>query len=270
MKLIEMKCKNCGATLKVNPDDKNVNCTFCNTVFKIDDEVQHVKYDDMEQSGYEFEKGKIRAREEANQKKIMNQNAILQAQYDEERRKKNLKWWIIGWIFFFPIPLTILIWKSKWDKNKKIIATIILWGGLLIYGALNPSDTETSQTNLNESTNMKYTLIGGTLGQYGKKVTLNKDTDAPVTKYLYKIPTGTYTVTTTYKNLSEFWIVKDNVVNNGTDKYPEELIYVGNAHDITDGDDDFNGRASKELTITISSDESVLINGTETLIFVAK
>ena len=40
-----MKCKNCGATLKVNSDNKDVNCTFCNTTFKIDDEVQHIKYD---------------------------------------------------------------------------------------------------------------------------------------------------------------------------------------------------------------------------------
>ena len=147
MKLVEMKCKNCGATLKVNSDDKGVKCTFCNTTFKIDDEVQHIKYDDMEQSGYEFEKGKIRAREEAKQARIDEKNAILQAQYEEEKRKKNLKWWIIGWIFFFPIPLTILIWKSKWEQKVKIIATVVLWGVLLIIGALSPNDTANTQTN---------------------------------------------------------------------------------------------------------------------------
>lgn len=147
MKLVEMKCKNCGANLKVNPEDKDVKCTFCNTSFKIDDEVKHIKYDDMEQSGYEFEKGKIRAREEAKQAKIDEKNAILQAQYEEEKRKKNLKWWIIGWIFFFPIPLTILIWRSKWNQKTKIIVTAVLWGGFLIIGALSPSDTTSTQTN---------------------------------------------------------------------------------------------------------------------------
>ena len=70
MKLIEMKCKNCGAKLKVNSDEKEAHCDFCGIDFKIDDEVHHIKYDDMEQSGYEFEKGKIRAREELEQKKI--------------------------------------------------------------------------------------------------------------------------------------------------------------------------------------------------------
>lgn len=147
MKLVEMKCKNCGAVLKVNPDDKDVTCSFCNTSFKIDDEVQHHKFDDAEQTGYEFEKGKIRAREEAKQEKIREQNAILQAQYEEEKRRKNLKWWIIGWIFFFPIPLTILIWKSKWEQKTKIIATVILWVVLLIISALNPSDTTSTQAN---------------------------------------------------------------------------------------------------------------------------
>ena len=58
MKLVEMKCKNCGAKLKVNFDIKEANCQFCGTEFRIDDEVQHHKLDDAEQTGYAFEKGK--------------------------------------------------------------------------------------------------------------------------------------------------------------------------------------------------------------------
>ena len=151
MKLIEMKCKNCGAKLKVNPEKKEAHCEFCGVDFKIDDEVHHIKYDDMEQSGYEFEKGKIRAREESEQKKIQEQNEILQAQYKQEKKKKNLIWWIIGWIFCFPIPLTILIWKSNWDKNKKIIATVVLWIVILILGAIsNDQEQENKQKRIIE------------------------------------------------------------------------------------------------------------------------
>ena len=58
MKLVEMKCKNCGAKLKVNSEVKEANCQFCGAEFKIDDEVQHHKLDDAEQTGYELEKGK--------------------------------------------------------------------------------------------------------------------------------------------------------------------------------------------------------------------
>lgn len=64
MKLIELKCKNCGAILKVKSDSIDIHCEHCQANYKFDDEVQHIKYDDMEQAGYEYEKGRIRAREE--------------------------------------------------------------------------------------------------------------------------------------------------------------------------------------------------------------
>ena len=64
MKLVELKCKNCGANLKVPENQTNITCEFCNTTFHLDDEVQHIQYDNMQQSGYEFEKGRIKAREE--------------------------------------------------------------------------------------------------------------------------------------------------------------------------------------------------------------
>ena len=66
MKLIEMRCKNCGAMLNVEENSVDIVCNYCGAKFKLDDEVQHVKYDDMEQAGYEFEMGKIRARQEHN------------------------------------------------------------------------------------------------------------------------------------------------------------------------------------------------------------
>ena len=60
MKLVELKCKNCGAKLSIPKDSKIVTCDFCKTTFQIDDEIKHIKYDNMMQSGYEFEKGRIR------------------------------------------------------------------------------------------------------------------------------------------------------------------------------------------------------------------
>ena len=61
MKLIELKCENCGADLEVNSELKEVNCKYCHTKFKVDN---GIKYDDLEQAGYEFEKGKLRAQQE--------------------------------------------------------------------------------------------------------------------------------------------------------------------------------------------------------------
>ena len=64
MKLVEMKCKNCGGELKIEDGADTVTCPYCNITYKIDDEVKHVKYDDMENSGYEFEKGRLKAQTE--------------------------------------------------------------------------------------------------------------------------------------------------------------------------------------------------------------
>lgn len=64
MKLVELECQNCGATLKFEEGTEIVSCPYCKATYKLDDEAQHIKYDDMENSGYEFEKGRIKAQKE--------------------------------------------------------------------------------------------------------------------------------------------------------------------------------------------------------------
>ena len=45
--------------IKTDPELDEITCKYCQTTFKMDDEVKHVKFDDMEQNGHEFEKGVI-------------------------------------------------------------------------------------------------------------------------------------------------------------------------------------------------------------------
>lgn len=153
MKLVELKCKNCGSILKVDENAKSVTCEYCQTTFSIDDEVQHVEYDNMEKSGYEFEKGRIKARKEEEEKKEQEKARLIREQEEAERKRKNLKWWILGWIFFFPIPLTIIIWKSKWPDSKKLIAIVLLWGIILMVGAHTASDNNTQDINTQDTSN---------------------------------------------------------------------------------------------------------------------
>jgi len=136
MKLIEMKCKNCGAELEVEDNQEEVTCKYCNTTFKIDDGKLRVDTDNMHEAGYQYEKGRIKARKEEEEEK---ENKIRQ----KELKDKYFWWWVIGWCCFFPIPLTILIWKSNWSQKKKIIVTVILWVVLIILGILtNSADNE--------------------------------------------------------------------------------------------------------------------------------
>lgn len=90
----------------------------------------------------------------------------------------------------------------------------------------------------------------------------------PAKKYLYKLSAGTYKATTSFNKVASFFIVKDTTTQeSGDSQYPETFNYVGEAYLLTAGDDDFNGKAKKDATITLAGDESIQIVGTETFTF---
>lgn len=151
MKLIEMKCKNCGAILKVEEETKDINCQYCHAKYKLDDEMKHIKFDEMEQSGYEFEKGRIRAQQEQNN----NSNNV-------NNKKKNNKtlWLILAWIFLLPFTATYFIVKNeKLDKKKKIIIIATMWILFLVIAYTNPSEkTQNTELNNKNSQNQIETI----------------------------------------------------------------------------------------------------------------
>lgn len=68
MKLVELKCNQCGAKLEVNSELKQITCQYCGNLILMDDEIQHIQYDNMGQSGYDFEMGRLKAQEDYNSK----------------------------------------------------------------------------------------------------------------------------------------------------------------------------------------------------------
>jgi len=126
MKLINMSCPNCGAALQVNSELKQAQCNYCGNLFYMDDEVQHIQFDNAEDAGYMFEKGRQRAEEEYNR-------ANLQQPVQPKRRKTWL--WVLGWIFIFPVPLTILMLRNK-ELDAKVRYAIIAaaWVAYILIG----------------------------------------------------------------------------------------------------------------------------------------
>ena len=55
MKLVELKCKNCGAQLKVEEGTAQVKCEFCGSTFSVDDAYNE---------GYKYTKGVLKAHSE--------------------------------------------------------------------------------------------------------------------------------------------------------------------------------------------------------------
>ena len=113
-----LKCSQCNGDMTFDSNRKVFICKYCGNVESVDEsddvQIQRIKsqaYKDVEMA--------------------------RQMYYDEERKKKNLVWWVLGWICFFPVPLTILIWRNKeMDKKTKGILTAAVWIGVLIVTAL--------------------------------------------------------------------------------------------------------------------------------------
>lgn len=63
-------------------------------------------------------------------------------------QKNNMVWWVLGWIFFFPAPVMVLIWrkKCKWDIKVKIGVTVAFWILFFIIGGTSNSESSTSKT----------------------------------------------------------------------------------------------------------------------------
>lgn len=67
MKLIKLQCPSCGAHLEINTSQTVAYCSYCGQKMMIDDEVIRVRHEfaDAKEAGYEFERGRMQAQEEA-------------------------------------------------------------------------------------------------------------------------------------------------------------------------------------------------------------
>ena len=132
MRIVDTTCTKCGANLHIDADRKTAFCEYCGAQLLIDDEVQHLQIDNAESAGYAFEKGRQRAQNEAQAQRHYS----AQPQPAPKKNKK-IVWWVLGWIFIFPIPLTIIIARNKKLKTGIKAAIIIaVWLVYLIIGII--------------------------------------------------------------------------------------------------------------------------------------
>ena len=88
---------------------------------------------------YAFEKGRQRAQ---------NETQATRAYTCQPASKKNSKivWWVPGWIFIFPIPLTIIIARNKKLKNGAKVGIIIAaWIVYLLMGLVGKAIQDNKQ-----------------------------------------------------------------------------------------------------------------------------
>lgn len=138
MRMINMYCPNCGAVIQVDMDEKNHTCNYCGHELQIYDEMLDTQGDNSGEEGYSNEQ----EREISYYNEGTNpfqQNGII---YDYMKLRKRRTWlWVLGWLFVFPLPLTILMNRSqRFGKNVKIIIIAASWLLYLLIVASGISD----------------------------------------------------------------------------------------------------------------------------------
>lgn len=111
MRLKELKCKNCGATLEVEENAQQVKCKFCNTTFAVED-----AYTD----GYKYEKGRLKAQNEQLEKHMENAKGIL-APVGKIFAAHYIITAVVGIVIFLIIAITGISMVFSFNKDKDTI-----------------------------------------------------------------------------------------------------------------------------------------------------
>lgn len=124
MKLIDLKCSNCGAEMKVNSELERCTCNYCGKQMLIDDEIQKHEFVNGYRYGYDLEKGRLQAQEdfkdeqirrEAERKELERIEAERYAAMAAKRKKDELMKEMIKW--------------AKVSGGILLVGIIFLFGG---------------------------------------------------------------------------------------------------------------------------------------------
>jgi len=128
---------------------------------------------------------------------------------DNSIPKKRKTWlWVLGWIFFFPIPLTILVVKNtKLKPLAKGIIIAIMWALIIIIGnSDNNSDNETSDVTAETVTEMSAEM---------STTPNNSEVSEEIVKYHYNETVNQILID--YNAISEYTFTPDEVKEGGYD-----------------------------------------------------
>ena len=233
-----MKCPSCGAEIA-----SGKFCEFCGSQISSDmlreQEIMNKqgcpKCGSTNTQIRRENQGEVRGK---NSKTVLHQTVAVckdcgYTWYPNGIQKPRKTWlWVLGWIFIFPLPLTLILLKKKnlhpaikygviavaWilyliiafsgknSDNKTTVAptestteTIIGATAELTTEPTTATKTEPTTESTIEPTTGKQVvdvvLSSDSLGDYGKEVTLNDWSDLSQTCILFYLPAGTYTVT---------------------------------------------------------------------------
>lgn len=159
-----MKCKNCGAEIKegakfcescgsqisyeMKREQERLNkagCPKCGS--------SNVTFNREKQGEVQGKNGKAVVRATVGLCKDCGYTWNTSSDNTTEKKKNNMVWWILGWIFFFPAPVMILVWRKKntWTVKTKTIVTVVFWIIIFVIGAFNNSTSDSEVKSITEN-----------------------------------------------------------------------------------------------------------------------
>lgn len=174
-----MKCPNCGADIK----NGSKFCEFCGSTITANMKQSqeyvnragcpkcgssYIKFDREKQGEIRGKRGTAVVRSTVGFCRDCGYTWHT-AGSSNQPRNNNMVWWILGWIFLFPAPIMVLIWRKKctWDVKVKIGVTVAFWLLFFIIGAVGGSSDSSSSS-------MDSPVVDNT-------ITVEKTTDATAT-----------------------------------------------------------------------------------------
>lgn len=151
-----------------------------------------------------------------------------------EKPKKKKKWYQKKWVWILIVFLVLYSFGSRDDDTtnagNKADSTVPTSSPVQNVQSTNePEETADVEP-------LTFDLIAGEAGEYGELFTINKDTEFEETYYIYRIPTGTYTVTNIGEYMNQFNVYGETVYV--TEYGWEELsdVYYVKALDVGESD----------------------------------
>lgn len=277
-----MKCPNCGAEIEAN----SRKCSYCDS--PITAEMQHEnellqkkgcpKCNSTNVTFSRENQGELRGK---NAKKIVHKTVglckdcgytwYLDADGSGSSKPRKTWLWVLGWIFIFPVPLTILLLRKK-DMNPVLKYVIIglafaVYFSWMVIGMSSSDDKKTTDSAINNNKTealedsdaddeVDFEITFGELGDYGKEIIFNEGTEFEDKEIAFFIPAGTYIVKCVGDYPGQFAIVKDGItVNDDGWEEPEEVKEV------------YFIKPDEEVTITIETGYYIDIDLNGTLTF---
>lgn len=172
MKLIKMKCPNCGAELDVDADQKMAVCEYCDTKFLIEDDQKVLSNaEESDDKATSVRKGKKK--------------------FARLGRGLGTCCLVFVWIIFFPIAFTV--WAVRNKDMKKPLKIALVTGVWILFIALFGAGSGSTASSNSKTDSMELAVTESTTNAESETDSIEESADSEVLQMVFSRLSATVT-----------------------------------------------------------------------------